>query len=451
MSEGRFLSGSTMGHVARMTLTGALGISFVFLVDAVNLFWLAQFGTPQLVAAIGFAFAIQYFSVSSGIGLMIAANVLVSRAIGAGDRGMARTQAGSAMAIAFAVQSLMAATIVIFRHDLVAMAGATGETAILAARYLAISVPSLGVMVVAMVANAVLRAEGDAARSMYVTLISGGVALIIDPPLIYYFGLDGAATGLVISRCIMLAVALRFAIGTHDLVARPALRSILLCLTPFAFVAGPAILTQMATPVGNYLLTTVMAQFGDDAVAGWAVVGRLTVLAFGGIFSLSGAIAGIFGQNYGGKRWERLRMAYRDALIFGVGYSIVMWGLLVACLPLIKTAFALQPGGEIVLDAFIYIGAGAVVCAAALFVSNAAFNALGKPGRSTFVNWLRDGILTLPLALWGAAAFGAPGVIYAQALAGALVGLGSAIWGWYFVQRLTASQDSTLDAAPART
>ncbi|MFT4706825.1 MAG: hypothetical protein ACI9PU_000660 [Ascidiaceihabitans sp.] len=53
--EGRFLTGSTMGHVVRMTATGALGITFVFLVDAANLLWILQLGQPKLVAAIGFA------------------------------------------------------------------------------------------------------------------------------------------------------------------------------------------------------------------------------------------------------------------------------------------------------------------------------------------------------------------------------------------------------------
>ena len=65
MAQGRFLTGSTMGHVVRMTATGAMGITFVFLVDAANLLWISQLGDPQLVAAIGFAFAIQFFSVSS--------------------------------------------------------------------------------------------------------------------------------------------------------------------------------------------------------------------------------------------------------------------------------------------------------------------------------------------------------------------------------------------------
>ena len=106
-----------------------------------------------------------------------------------------------------------------------AMAGATGETAALAARYLAFSVPSLGIMAVAMIANGALRADGYGKQSMYVTLTSGGVAMIVDPMLIYglSLGLDGAAAGLVLSRFVMLGMALKLATRSHDLMARPAL------------------------------------------------------------------------------------------------------------------------------------------------------------------------------------------------------------------------------------
>ena len=76
--QGRFLTGSTMGHVLRMTLAGTAGITFMFLVDAANLFWISQLGEVQLLAAIGFAFAIQFFSISFGLGLMIAATAIVS-------------------------------------------------------------------------------------------------------------------------------------------------------------------------------------------------------------------------------------------------------------------------------------------------------------------------------------------------------------------------------------
>lgn len=450
--QGRFLTGSTMGHVVRMTMTGAMGITFVFLVDAANLFWISQLGDPGLVAAIGFAFAIQYFSVSAGIGLMMASTALVSRAIGSGDRDLARRYATSAAITAFVIQSTMAACIFTFRHDLVAMAGATGETADLAARYLAISVPSLGIMAISMIANGALRAEGDGARSMFVTLTSGGVSMVIDPILIIGLGmgLDGAAIGLSLSRCVMLVMALRFAIGTHDLLAVPALRDLLATLRPYLAIAFPAILTQMATPVGNYLLTSVMAPFGDDAVAGWAVVGRLTVVAFGGIFSLSGAIGGIFGQNYGAGQYDRLRSTYRDALLFGLVYTAVTWGVLILVSDLVIGGFALTPQGAEIVHAFAYYGAGGFIFASALFVAVSAFNALGRPAWSTLLNWVRDGVLTLPLALVMSGWFGATGVIIAQAVASILVGILAAVLGWRYVVGLDRHRLPALDLEPPR-
>lgn len=450
--KGRFLTGSTMGHVVRMTMTGAMGITFVFLVDAANLFWISQQGDPQLVAAIGFAFAIQYFSVSAGIGLMMASTALVSRSIGSGDRDLARRHATGAAITAFVIQSTMAACIFVFRHDLVAMSGATGETAALAARYLAISVPSLGIMAISMIANGALRAEGDGRRSMYVTLTSGAVAMVIDPFLIIGLGmgLDGAAIGLSLSRCVMLVMALRFAIGTHNLLAAPAVSDLLVTLRPYLAIALPAILTQMATPVGNYLLTSVMAPFGDDAVAGWAVVGRLTVVAFGGIFSLSGAIGGIFGQNYGARQYDRLRSTYRDALLFGIFYTLVTWVLLIFVSDLVIAGFGLTPQGAEIVHAFAYFGAGGFIFASALFVSISAFNALGRPTWSTMINWLRDGILTLPLGLFMAGWFGATGVIFAQATASMIVGLLSAVLGWRYVVGLSRQNLPELDLDPPR-
>lgn len=450
--KGRFLTGSTMGHVVRMTLSGAMGITFVFLVDAANLFWISKLGQPQLMAAIGFSFAIQFLSVSAGIGLMIAATALISRGIGQGRRGLARRQATSAVVLAFLIQSTIGLLILVFRHQIVAWSGATGETAQLAARYLAMTVPSLGIMAAAMIINGTLRAEGDALRAMSVTLTSGGIAMVVDPFLIYGLGLglDGAAIGVVLSRFVMLGVAYYFATVSHDLLARPKRRDCIGSLRPYLAIAIPAILTQLAAPVGNYILTSVMAQFGDDAMAGWAVVGRLTVVAFGGIFSLAGAIGGIFGQNYGAREYARVRRTYRDAIIFGLCYTLAMWALLVLFGPAIAGFFSLNEAASEVLAAFTTIGAGGFVLAAMLFVSNAAFNALGRPRRATLTTWLRDGILTLPFAIWLAGVFGPPGVIYAQAVCSVLTGVFAALWGLHYVRSLSRETLPPLDLAPPR-
>ena len=130
----------------------------------------------------------------------------------------------------------------------------------------------------------------------------GAVAVIIDPFFIVLLNmqLDGAALAFWISRLSMASISLFFVIKTHNLLAKPKVRHVKKPCALFQDCRTDN-LTQLATPFGSYLLTTVIAGFGDSAVAAWAVINRLTVLAFGGIFSLSGAVGGIFGQNFGAK------------------------------------------------------------------------------------------------------------------------------------------------------
>jgi putative MATE family efflux protein len=433
-----------MGHVVRMTMTGAMGLTFIFLVDLANLFWISQVGDPRLVAAMGFAFAIQFFSVSTGVGLMIAATAVISRCIGEGEFARARHEATSTMVLTVGFQALVAMLLVWFRYPLLEMVGAEGETLHFAARYLAFTLPSLVIMAIGLVGSAALRAEGDGRRAMYATMSGGAISMVLDPVLIIWLGLglDGAAIALILFRIMLAGMSLRYAIGTHNLLARPDWAAIKRCSKPFFVIALPAFLAQMAMPAGNYLLTGVIAAYGDNAVAGWAVVNRVSVVVFGGIFSLSGAIGGIFGQNGGAKLWTRLRRVYRDALLFCVAYSMVMWLLLALAAKYVVIAFGLKDAGADVFFAFANIGAGGFVLAGAMYVANAAFNNLGKPARATMTTWLRDGVLILPAAYALTDIFAAPGVIYAQAAVGIFVGGVAALWGWLFLARLEVDHDS---------
>ena len=69
-----------------MASTGAIGLVAIFVVDALNLFYISMLGVQELAAAIGFAGTLMFFTVSVSIGLTIATSALVSRALGRGDR-----------------------------------------------------------------------------------------------------------------------------------------------------------------------------------------------------------------------------------------------------------------------------------------------------------------------------------------------------------------------------
>ena len=251
-------------------------------------------------------------------------------------------------------------------------------------------------------------------------------------------GVDGAALGVSIARITSAFIAIYFVISVKNLAGQINFADIKRWYLPFAIIAVPTILTQMASPTGNLLATRVISDFGESAVAGWAVLGRVTVVAFGGVFALSGAIGGIVGQNFGAGEFGRVRDAYRDALIFSTGYVLVVWAVLALLTPFILNAFELSDGATDVVTAFNYLAAGSFAFAGALYVSNASFNNLGRPLYSTLFNWIKDGALMLPVCIWGAGIYGAQGVIYGQGAAWVIAGTVSAIFGWRFISQVEA-------------
>lgn len=434
----RFLNGSIMRHIVVMTMTGSLGISFMFLVDMATLFWVSYLGVEQYVAAMGYAFAIQFFTISTGIGFMIAATAMVSKSMGQGNFEQARRQTTVAVMLSFGCQLVVALIVVLFRREILSLAGAGGETLEVAARFLVIAVPSLPFMALGMVGSAVLRAEGDAMRAMLVTVSAGLIAVVIDPVLIIGLdmGVDGAALGMVISRSASALLALWFVVRVHDLAARPDFGSVRAFAKPFFLIALPAVMTQLASPFGNAVMTRVMAEYGDAAVAGLAVVVRVGVLTFGGVFALSGAIGGIIGQNFGAGRMDRVKAAYRDSLLFCFLYTVTAWGLLALTTEWMVAVFHLSGDAAGVMRAFTHIAAFGYSFTGFVFVANAAFNTLGRPAYSTVSNWLRDGVLMYPSCLIFGAWYAAEGVIYGQMAASVAAGIFAMIWGWRYVTRL---------------
>ena len=425
-----------MRHVVVMTLTGSLGLSFMFLVDFLALYWISRLQDEHLISAVGIAGTIQFFVVSVAIGMMIAAVALVARALGQGNPDRARRVAVSALIYVTTLQSAIAVVVYGWRFEILAWSGAEGEVLQVGAQFLQISLPSLPLIAMAMTSSAVLRAAGEAWRSMMVTSVGGLVALVIDPILIVVlgWGVPGAGLAIVISRGVMAGFGLYW-VTRQGLMGRPSRADLAHIWRPFFAIAVPAVATQVSTPFGNWVLIKAMAAHGESAVAGLGVVARLQILGFGGIFALSGAIGGIIGQNYGAGLHDRVRQAYVDALKFCAIYTAVVWALMVLFADYLARAFGLGADGAQVVHWFAWIGAGSFVFTGALFVANAAFNNLGRPVWATAANWARDGLLMAPLAFGLGAVWAGFGVIVAQALANVVVGALVAWAGWRFVVR----------------
>ena len=410
-SSAKFLSGNLFAHVSIMSLTASVGLMAVFLVDFIDMIFIAMLGKAELAAAVGYAGALLFFTTSFGIGMAIAAGALVARALGAGDVALAQSRATTALIYGFGFGAIFAATVWAFLAPLEQLVGASGETLDWAGHYLAFIVPSLPFLMLGMMGGAILRAHGDARRAMMATIWGGVVNAVLDPILI--FGLDleltGAALASVAARLTIAYFALRPILRHYGGFTLPPVLSFLADLRPILAIAVPAILTQLATPVGQAWVTRSMAAYGEEAVAGMAIVGRLTPVAFGVIFALSGAIGPIIGQNFGAKDHARVRRAFLDGVLFCGLFVVGMTVLLYLLRPFIAGLFS-APGVTLTL-VYLFCGPLALVFFfnGLLFVSNAAFNNLGQPFTSTWLNWGRHTLGTVPLVALGGWLFGAPG------------------------------------------
>jgi putative MATE family efflux protein len=427
--QAKFVEGNLFRHITVMSLTSSVGLMAVFAVDFVNMIFISMLGQAELAAAIGYAGALLFFTTSFGIGLGIAVAALVARSLGARDVPLAREKATNGLILGIGFGIAFAALVWAFLSPLVSLLGATGRTHDLTVHYLQIVIPSQPFLMVGMIGASILRAHGDARRAMMATVWGAVINAILDPILIFGLDLDltGAAIASVAARVVIAVTALLPILRHHGGFDRPTADGLRADLRPVFAIAGPAILTQIATPVGAAVITRMMSSYGEAAVAGMAITGRLTPVALGVIFALSGAIGPIIGQNYGAGRIDRVRRAFLDAILFTAlvigAVSVVLFALRA---PIADLFNATRVTRDLV---FLFCGPLSLLFFfnGLIFVANAACNNLGSPFQSTLVNWGRHTLGTVPFALWFGARWGAGGVLAGQAIGGVLFGL-LAVW-----------------------
>jgi putative MATE family efflux protein len=436
--EAVFVTGSLMRHVTVMTGTASVGLMAIFVVDLLSLLYVSWLGRPEATAGVGFATIVLYLMISINIGLMIAVSAMTARALGAGDREGARRIAGSTMALmALAAIALSIAALPCLPWLLRAL-GAHDESYRVALSFLWIVLPSNVLIALGMGFSGILRAVGDAHRAMFVTLGGGLATAGLDPLFIFGLGLgpDGAAWAIVISRVIIASVGFHGAVRVHGIVASPSIAA-MLGDTPRTFaIAGPAILTNLSTPIANSVFAGVIARYGDAAIAAMAIMDRLVPVAFGVLFALSGAVGPILGQNWGAGRFDRMRKGLTDSAIFAVGCVLLAWFVLVLLRHQIVAAFgATGLTAELVLF-FCLIAGPMWVFVGLLFVANAAFNNLGMPLLSTLFSWGRATLGTMPLAFVGAHYGGPKGALVGSALGAVAFGIVALVFAYRGIARL---------------
>ncbi|MBT6780572.1 MAG: MATE family efflux transporter, partial [Porticoccaceae bacterium] len=306
-----------------------------------------------------------------------------------------------------------------------ALMGATGNVAASAREYLIVVVPSSVFLALGLGASAVLRAVGDARGSMMSTLTGAVVNAVLDPIFIFALdmGVTGAAIASVFARVTIFIYAMNRVHSKYKLFTRPNWLNFRQDTGPILNIALPAMLTNAATPLANAYVMASLAIFGSGYVAGYAGIGRLIPVCFAFIFSLSGSVGPILGQNFGAGSWARVQRTLSDAHLINIGFCVAMSIFLLIGQNIIITLFKFDGQAAEFIKLFCNFIAISFVFNGMLFVSNAALNNLGSPRISSVLNVGKASIGTVPFVMVGAHFWQAGGVLIGQAIGSVLFGV----------------------------
>ncbi|WP_284124470.1 MATE family efflux transporter [Parerythrobacter aestuarii] len=443
MSENAKLTrGSIPGHLVSQTLPMIIGVAAMMSIGLVDAYFIGQLG-PEQLAAVSFIFPIGTALGSLGVGVMVGINSVVARALGEGDDAKAERRAN--FGVMFAVVCGLALGLLLFAliDPLFRLMNADDALMPYIRTYMGPYALGLPLLLANMGMNGVLRGQGEARKTSYVSITYALANWILDPILITgAFGFEGlgilgAAYASIIGWAIGMGVAVflirRTFIRLNPMVLRNC--SLVDPAVSIMRVAGPAAFSNAINPIGLSILTALVAIEGQAAVAGFGAAGRLQSFAVVPLLGLSGAIGGIVGQNWGAKQYGRARQAALYASLFCIGWGLAIAVILFAAGEWFADFFTTDPAVIEQFARYLTIAAWGYAGFGLLIVGNGALNAVDKSGYALVQSAARVFLVMLPIAWLLRGAWGADAIYAAELAANLFGGALAALVVWQVLRR----------------
>lgn len=318
-------AGNDAQIIFRMSLpsiASLVAIGIFYLVDAA---FIGRLGTRQL-SAISVSFPV--FAVIAGIGqaLGVGAASWISRHLGENRREAADEVASTTFFSVVILGIVVAASILGFLEPLLKSLGASDAVLPYAKRYTQILVLANVITMLNIAMGNIVRAEGNAPRSMAAVILSSGLNIALDPIFIYAagMGLSGAAVGTVVSQAASFAfLSITFIQNKNHCKINIRLWKRGLGRLPGIIRVGAATLfLQLLGGVALAVTNAAAKRFGDAAVASVGLTLRILSLGMYPVYGFSIGFQPVAGYSFGAKNIDR---------VLGVLKTTVIWTSVFAC------------------------------------------------------------------------------------------------------------------------
>jgi putative MATE family efflux protein len=369
------------------------------------------------ISGLAITFPLMNLAAAFGTLVGVGASALMSLRLGQKDYSTANNILGNVLALNLILGLSYTVVVILFLDPILLFFGASSETLPYAHDFMFII--TLGNVITHMYfgLNGLMRASGNPKRSMYATIFSVIINVILAPLFIFGFkwGIRGAALATVIAQTSMMLWQLsyfrnkenyiHFQKGAFRLKRKIVTDSMSIGLAPFLMnVAGCVIVI--------IINQGLIKHGGDLSVGAFGIINRIAALFVMVVFGLNQGMQPIAGYNFGAKQFDRVNRVLRLTILLASGVMTV--GFLISELFPHAVASVFTKDQELINIAAAGLRIVMIFYPIVGFqmVASNFFQSIGMPGKAIFMSLTRQVLFLLPCLLILPSFLGVKGVWY---------------------------------------
>lgn len=391
---------------------GILVMSLNILIDTI---FVGNWIGSTAIAAINVVLPVSFFIAALGMAIGIGGSSIISRALGSNNAQKALKTFGNQITLTLILTISLVIVGLFFVDSLIPTFGGKGEIFDPAKVYYKIVLYGVPFLALCMMGNTVIRAEGKPKFAMIAMIIPSVGNLVLDYILINQmnFGMAGAAWATTASYLCCFGYVFWFFLSKNSelKISLPHFGLDKLILKEISSLGFVTLARQAVVSIIYLLMNNILFDLGgEDAVAIYAIIGRMLMFALFPVLGVTQGFLPIAGFNYGAQKYGRVRKTVRTAILYACGLGLLVFGGIMFFAEEIVKIFTQNP--QIVADtpdAMRWVFAATPIVAIQL-IGAAYFQAVGKATPALLLTLSRQGFFFIPLILILPNYFGAFGV-----------------------------------------
>lgn len=350
--------------------------------------------------------------------------------MGAGREKKASSIAGTALSTLVITGAILAVAVLLFLRPLLSLFGATTDVMPYAVDYLGITAVGLPFYALSIGGNHIVRADRSPTYSMTCVLTGAIINTILDPLFIFGFGwgIKGAAWATVIGQVVSgILVVIYFGKFRKMYLEMSMLKPSSECLKAIISLGMAYCINQIAMAVVQIVLNNILRYYGglsvygsDIPIACVGVISKVNQVFMAICIGISQGCQPIWGFNYGAKKYDRVRLAYRYSVIACTAIATVFF----LCFQLFphQIVSIFGTGSDLYFqfaERYLKIFMFMTFANGIQPMSSGFFTSIGKAKLGIVMSLTRQVLFLLPLIVVFSLIMGIDGVMYAGPIADA--------------------------------